>query len=54
MAGITLEEDEIEAHRFAELDEALDLLAGPLRRRVARSIDRAGCVYLEEGRPVKR
>jgi len=51
-SAIRLDEDEIEAYRFAKLDDALTLLSAPLRRRISQSIDKAGCVYLEEGRPV--
>jgi 8-oxo-dGTP diphosphatase len=46
------QDPEIEEHRFADLDEALSLLSGPLRRRVKRSVGQKRCVYLEDGRPV--
>jgi 8-oxo-dGTP pyrophosphatase MutT (NUDIX family) len=49
---IALQAEEIEDWRLAELTEALDLLSGPLRRRVAQTADRVYCVYLEDGRPV--
>jgi len=52
LAGVRLQESEIEIHRLAELDEALELLSGPLRRRVSRSAGSRRCVYLENGRPV--
>lgn len=52
LAGIRLQEEEIEDYRLAELDDALELLSGPLRRRVAQSLGRDRCVYLEEGEPV--
>jgi 8-oxo-dGTP diphosphatase len=52
LAGIRLQEEEIEDHRLTALDEALGLLSGPLRRRVSQSAGREGCIYLEEGRPV--
>jgi 8-oxo-dGTP diphosphatase len=52
LAGIRLQEQEIEDHRLAGLDDALGLLSGPLRRRVSYSAGRHGCIYLEEGRPV--
>ena len=36
LAGVRLQESEIEDHRLAELDEALELLSGPLRRRLSQ------------------
>jgi 8-oxo-dGTP diphosphatase len=51
-ADIRLQESEIEDHRLAELDEALELLSGPLRRRLSQSAGAEHCVYLENGRPV--
>jgi hypothetical protein len=53
LAQITIDRDEIDEHRFAELAEAATLLSGPLRRRVLAAAGRRHCVYLEEGRPVK-
>jgi 8-oxo-dGTP pyrophosphatase MutT (NUDIX family) len=50
--SIRLQEDEIEEHRFAELDEALELFSKPIRRRVARAAGAKHCIYLENGRPV--
>lgn len=52
LAGIRLQESEIKDHRLAELDEAIELLSGPLRRRVSQCAGREHCVYLEEGRPI--
>jgi len=52
LSAIRLDEDEIDAYRFAKPDDALTLLSAPLRRRISQSIDKAGCIYLEEGRPV--
>lgn len=52
LAGIVLQESEIEDHRLAELDEALELLSGPLRRRLSQSAGAERCVYLEDGRPI--
>ena len=49
---IRLDEDEIEDHRFAELAEALELLSGPLRRRISQCAGATHCVYLENGRPL--
>jgi 8-oxo-dGTP diphosphatase len=52
LAGVRLQEEEIEDHRVAELAQALELLSGPLRRRVSASVGSERCLYLEEGRPV--
>jgi 8-oxo-dGTP diphosphatase len=52
IASITLQQEEIAEHRFLELSEALELLSGPLRRRVSQASGAAGCVYLEDGRPL--
>jgi ADP-ribose pyrophosphatase YjhB (NUDIX family) len=52
LAAIRLQEHEIEDHRLAELDEALELLSGPLRRRVSECSRRGEFVYLEDGRSV--
>jgi 8-oxo-dGTP diphosphatase len=50
--AVVLQESEISDHRLAPLDEALDLLSGPLRRRISESAGAQRCVYLENGRPV--
>jgi 8-oxo-dGTP diphosphatase len=50
--AIRLDEDEIEAHRFAALPDALELLRPQLRRRVGASAGREHCIYLEDGRPL--
>lgn len=44
--------EEIEDFRFVPLDEALELLRKPVRRRVRAGFDARHCVYLENGRPV--
>ncbi|MCH8611798.1 NUDIX domain-containing protein [Arsenicicoccus dermatophilus] len=49
---IRLQEEEIGEHRWAPVDEALDLLRKRVRRRVAVGLQADGCVYLEDGRPV--
>ena len=49
---LVLQEDEIEEHRWAEPDEAIRLLSGPVGRRVGRSIGMTQTIYLEDGRPV--
>jgi len=52
LALIRLQEVEIEEFRFEPLDEAVQLLSGPIGRRVAEAAGREHCVYLEDGRPV--
>ena len=52
LAAIRLQEDEIEEHRLLPVAEALELLSGPIRRRVANAAGRDSCIYLEDGRPV--
>jgi 8-oxo-dGTP diphosphatase len=52
LSAVRLQESEIEDHRLAPLDEALELLSGPLRRRLSESVGAESCVYLENGRPV--
>ncbi|HEV2922458.1 MAG TPA: NUDIX hydrolase [Solirubrobacteraceae bacterium] len=54
LEAITIDDDEINEHRFAELAEAASLLSGPVRRRVLAAAGRKHCVYLEQGRRVKR
>jgi 8-oxo-dGTP pyrophosphatase MutT (NUDIX family) len=51
LAGIVLQEEEIARHRLADLPEALQLLSGPLRRRVRAATKRPQRLrYLEDGR----
>ena len=50
--SLILQEDEIEEYRWARPDEALDLLSGPVGRRVGRALGADRPVYLEDGRPV--
>ena len=52
LAAIRLQEEEIADHRFAVPAEALELLSGPIRRRVGHCIGQERCVYLEDGRRV--
>jgi 8-oxo-dGTP pyrophosphatase MutT (NUDIX family) len=52
LGAITLQEEELSEYRLAEPTRALELLSGPLRRRVGAALAAAdGCVYLEDGRP---
>jgi 8-oxo-dGTP diphosphatase len=52
LTTIRLQEAEIEDFRFARLDQAVQLLSGPIGRRVAEAAGGTRCVYLEDGRPV--
>jgi 8-oxo-dGTP diphosphatase len=52
LSTIRLQPEEIEAYRFAELAEAMELLRGPIGRRVAAGVGAKQCVYLEDGRAV--
>jgi 8-oxo-dGTP pyrophosphatase MutT (NUDIX family) len=52
LRGIVLQADEISEYLLADLERALELLSGPLRRRVRASVGASGTVYLEDGRPV--
>jgi len=52
LEDITLQEEELSEHRFAKPARALELLSGPLRRRVGAALDADDVVYLEDGRPV--
>jgi 8-oxo-dGTP diphosphatase len=49
---VSLQAEEIEDYRLAALAEALELLSGPLRRRISQTAGRSDCLYLEDGRPV--
>lgn len=49
---IVLQEDEIAEYRWADPDEAGQLLSGPLARRVSRALGADRAVYLEDGQPV--
>jgi 8-oxo-dGTP diphosphatase len=51
-SSIQLQADEISEHRFAELADAVELLSGPIGRRVSQAAGAAHCIYLEDGRPV--
>jgi ADP-ribose pyrophosphatase YjhB (NUDIX family) len=51
--AIVLQAEELSEHRLVEPSRALELLSGPLRRRVGAVLAAPGeCVYLEDGRPV--
>ncbi len=51
--AIRLQEDELSEHRLVKPPTALEMLSGPLRRRVGAALRaREQCVYLEDGRIV--
>lgn len=52
LSAIDLQEDELSEYRLADMDHAIELLSGPLRRRVRSAIGALGAVYLEDGRLV--
>ena len=52
LSTIKLQDDEIEEHRFVVMQEAAELLSGPVRRRVMAGVGSQRCRYLEDGRPV--
>ncbi len=52
LAALTLDQQEIEDHRFADPATAAELLSGPVRRRVQAASASDRCVYLEDGKPV--
>ena len=51
---VRLQIEELSEYLLVEPARALELLSGPLRRRVgaALALEETGCVYLEDGRPV--
>ena len=57
-ARVVLQEDELEDQRWSPPEEAVELLSGPVGRRVGAAIAALGAapvarfVYLEDGRPV--
>ena len=52
LAGIVVQPEEASEYRLAALPEALELLRGPIRRRVRAGVASKRLVYLENGRPV--
>lgn len=52
LEAIELQEDEIAEYRLENAGTALELLSGPLRRRVRAAFGAVGTVYLEDGRPL--
>lgn len=49
---VRVQPEEVSDYRFAPVGEALDLLRGPIRRRVREGLAAQTCVYLENGRRV--
>ena len=52
LGSVTLQEEELSEHQMVVPAKALELLSGPLRRRVGAALATTSCVYLEDGRPV--
>jgi ADP-ribose pyrophosphatase YjhB (NUDIX family) len=52
LAAITLQPGEIAEHRLVPVETALELLRGPVRRRVRAATRHRRFTYLEDGRPV--
>jgi 8-oxo-dGTP diphosphatase len=53
LGAIRLQEEELSEYRLVKPVTALELLSGPLRRRVGAALESRGqCVYLEDGRTV--
>src|SRR6201995_2412391 len=52
LQAVRLQTEEIDDYRLVALDEASELLSGPIRRRGAGPVAAERCVYLEDGRPV--
>ncbi|MGO9581367.1 MAG: NUDIX domain-containing protein [Acidimicrobiales bacterium] len=51
LGQLEVQPGEIAEYRFLPVDEALELLSGPLRRRVRAGVGAKECQYLEDGRP---
>jgi ADP-ribose pyrophosphatase YjhB (NUDIX family) len=52
VSGIVVRAGEIAQARFADEERALELLRGPVRRRVEAALRSSGVIYLEDGRRV--
>jgi hypothetical protein len=52
LAAVEVQPEEISEYRFVPVPEALELLSGPLRRRVRAGASARECRYLEDGKPV--
>ncbi len=52
LSHLNVQSGEIAEAGFMPVDEALELLSGPLRRRVRAALSARKCQYLEDGKPV--
>jgi 8-oxo-dGTP diphosphatase len=52
LADIVVQPEEISEYRLATVSDALEMLRGPIRRRVRAATRHKGLVYLENGRSV--
>ena len=52
LGHVQVQAEEIAELGFVPVAEALELLSGPLRRRVRAAVRARTCQYLEDGRPV--
>jgi 8-oxo-dGTP diphosphatase len=52
LGSIVLQVEELSEFRLVDPPRALELLSGPLRRRVGAVLAATDCVYLEDGLPV--
>ncbi|MGA2804409.1 MAG: NUDIX hydrolase [Acidimicrobiales bacterium] len=52
LSHLNVQSGEIAEAGFMPVDEALELLSGPLRRRVRAALSARECQYLEDGKPV--
>ena len=50
LRAVSLQPEEIEQHRFVAPRQAVELLTGPVGRRVGATLEAGRCVYLEDGR----
>jgi 8-oxo-dGTP diphosphatase len=50
LGGIRLQEEELSEFLLEPIDRATELLSGPVRRRVRRTLEADETVYLEDGR----
>ena len=53
LGAVRVQPEEISEYRFLPVAAALELLSGPLRRRVRAGAGAKQCRYLEEGKPVE-